>query len=134
MSKLVCEASPQQLAFEHRVQGSDGVLRWVEHRGRTLRDATGKCRAHDRHEYGHHAPALPSSKSSSCIANGWKPRADWQEESPMILNNLLTVIMSYSELGRFALEPSHPSFEAFLEQDQCSPPCQRAAQLSRANY
>src|SRR6185369_3828777 len=33
----------EELAFEHRVQGSDGVLRWVEHRGRALRDATGKA-------------------------------------------------------------------------------------------
>ena len=43
-------------------------------------------------------------------------------------NNLLTVIMSYSELGRFALEPSHPSFEAL---EQINVAAQRAAALTR---
>ncbi len=43
-------------------------------------------------------------------------------------NNLLTVIMSYSELGRFALTPEHPSFEAL---EQINVAAQRAGALTR---
>jgi len=43
-------------------------------------------------------------------------------------SNLLTVIMSYSELGRFALEPNHPAFEALEQIDVAA---RRAGALTR---
>jgi len=116
----------EQLAFEHRVVGSDGVLRWVEHRGRTLRDSAGKAvrmtgtstettRRHELEEQLLHSQRMEATgRLAGGIAHDF--------------NNLLTVIMSYSELGRFALEPSHPSFEAL---EQINVAAQRAAALTR---
>jgi PAS domain S-box-containing protein len=116
----------EELAFEHRVQGSDGVLRWVEHRGRTLRDSAGKAvrmtgtsmdttRRHELEEQLMHSQRMEATgRLAGGIAHDF--------------NNLLTVIMSYSELGRFALEPSHPSFEAL---EQINVAAQRAAALTR---
>jgi len=115
-----------EVAFEYRVLGSDGVLRWVESRGRAFRDDTGKTvrmagtsmdttRRHELEEQLLHSQRMEATgRLAGGIAHDF--------------NNLLTVIMSYSELGRFALEPSHPSFEAL---EQINVAAQRAAALTR---
>jgi PAS domain S-box-containing protein len=115
-----------EVAFEYRVLGSDGVLRWVESRGRAFRDDSGKTvrmagtsmdttRRHELEEQLLHSQRMEATgRLAGGIAHDF--------------NNLLTVIMSYSELGRFALEPSHPSFEAL---EQINVAAQRAAALTR---
>jgi two-component system, cell cycle sensor histidine kinase and response regulator CckA len=115
-----------EVAFEHRVLGSDGVLRWVENRGRAFRDGEGKAvrmagtstdttRRHDLEEQLLHSQRMEATgRLAGGIAHDF--------------NNLLTVIMSYSELGRFASEPSHPAFEAL---EQINVAAQRAAALTR---
>ncbi|HYQ45589.1 MAG TPA: PAS domain-containing protein [Polyangiaceae bacterium] len=115
-----------EVLFEHRVVGSDGVLRWVEHRGRVFRDRAGKptrmagtsmdtTRRHELEEQLLHSQRM---EATGHLAGGIAHD----------FNNLLTVIMSYSELGRFALEPSHPSYEAL---EQINAAAQRAAALTR---
>ena len=115
-----------EVAFEHRVLGRDGTLRWVEHRGRVIRDAAGKAlrmagtsmdttRRHELEEQLLHSQRMEATgRLAGGIAHDF--------------NNLLTVIMSYSELGRFALEATHPSFEAL---EQINVAAQRAAALTR---
>jgi len=115
-----------ELAFEHRVLGSDGTLRWVEHRGRAFRDSEGRAvrmagtstdttRRHELEEQLLHSQRMEATgRLAGGVAHDF--------------NNLLTVIMSYSELGRFALEPSHPAFEAL---EQINVAAQRAAALTR---
>jgi two-component system cell cycle sensor histidine kinase/response regulator CckA len=115
-----------EMAFEHRVLGSDGVQRWVENRGRAFRDSAGNAvrmagistdttRRHELEEQLLHSQRMEATgRLAGGIAHDF--------------NNLLTVIMSYSELGRFALEPSHPSYEAL---DQINVAAQRAAALTR---
>ena len=115
-----------EVLFEHRVVGGDGVLRWVEHRGRVFRDRAGKptrmagtsmdtTRRHELEEQLLHSQRM---EATGHLAGGIAHD----------FNNLLTVIMSYSELGRFALEPSHPSYEAL---EQINAAAQRAAALTR---
>jgi len=115
-----------EVAFEHRVLGNDGSVRWVENRGRAFRDGSGKAvrmagtsmdttRRHELEEQLLHSQRMEATgRLAGGIAHDF--------------NNLLTVIMSYSELGRFNLEPSHPSFEAL---EQISAAAQRAATLTR---
>jgi two-component system, cell cycle sensor histidine kinase and response regulator CckA len=115
-----------EVAFEHRVLGSDGALRWIETRGRVLRDAAGMAvrmagtsmdttRRHELEEQLLHSQRMEATgRLAGGIAHDF--------------NNLLTVIMSYSEIGRFSLEPSHPSFEAL---EQINVAAQRAAALTR---
>ena len=115
-----------EVSFEHRMLGSDGVLRWVEHRGRAFRDDAGKAvrmagtstdttRRHGLEEQLLHSQRMEATgRLAGGIAHDF--------------NNLLTVIMSYSELGRLALDPSHPSFEAL---EQINVAAQRAAALTR---
>lgn len=115
-----------EVALEHRVVGSDGVLRWVEMRGRALRDSAGKIvrmagtsmdttRRHELEEQLMHSQRMEATgRLAGGIAHDF--------------NNLLTVIMSYSELGRASLESSHPSFEAL---EQINVAAQRAAALTR---
>ncbi|HEY0463090.1 MAG TPA: PAS domain-containing protein, partial [Polyangiaceae bacterium] len=115
-----------ELAFEHRVQGNDGALRWIEHRGRALRDGTGKAvrmTGTSTDTSGRHALEEQLMHSQRMEATGRLAVGIAHD-----FNNLLTVIMSYSELGRFALEPSHPSFEAL---EQINVAAQRAAALTR---
>ena len=106
--------------------GADGALRWVEHRGRTLRDSAGNAvrmagtsmdttRRHELEEQLLHSQRM---EATGHLAGGIAHD----------FNNLLTVIMSYSELGRFALEPSHPSYESL---EQINVAAQRAAALTR---
>jgi len=115
-----------EVLFEHRVIGSDSVLRWVEHRGRVFRDRAGRptrmagtsmdtTRRHELEEQLLHSQRM---EATGHLAGGIAHD----------FNNLLTVIMSYSELGRFALEPSHPSYEAL---EQINAAAQRAAALTR---
>src|SRR5450432_407347 len=113
-------------ATEHRVLLPDGSTRWVENRGRSFRDATGRAmrmtgtsmdtsRRHELEEQLLHSQRMEATgRLAGGIAHDF--------------NNLLTVIMSYSELGRFALTPTHPSFEAL---EQISAAAQRAAALTR---
>ena len=120
------QGATSEVAFEYRVLGSDGVLRWVESRGRAFRDETGKTvrmagtsmdttRRHELEEQLLHSQRMEATgRLAGGIAHDF--------------NNLLTVIMSYSELGRFALEASHPSFEAL---EQINVAAQRAAALTR---
>jgi two-component system, cell cycle sensor histidine kinase and response regulator CckA len=120
------QGATAEVAFEHRVVGADGVLRWVENRGRAFRDGEGKplrmagtstdtTRRHELEEQLLHSQRMEATgRLAGGIAHDF--------------NNLLTVIMSYSELGRFALEPSHPSFEAL---EQINVAAQRAAALTR---
>jgi len=115
-----------EVAFEHRVLSSDGVLRWVENRGQAFRDAQGRARRmagttmdttrrHDLEEQLLHSQRMEATgRLAGGIAHDF--------------NNLLTVIMSYSELGRYALDPLHPSFEAL---EQINVAAQRAAALTR---
>jgi len=122
-----CTRGPTaEVAFEHRVLGADGVVRWVENRGRAFRDSQGEAvriagtstdttRRHELEEQLLHSQRMEATgRLAGGIAHDF--------------NNLLTVIMSYSELGRFALEPSHPSFEAL---EQINVAAQRAAALTR---
>jgi two-component system, cell cycle sensor histidine kinase and response regulator CckA len=115
-----------EIAFEHRVVGSDGSLRWVEHRGRAFRDETGTAvrmagtsmdttRRHELEEQLLHSQRM---EATGHLAGGIAHD----------FNNLLTVIMSYSELGRFALDPAHPSYESL---EQINVAAQRAAALTR---
>ena len=115
-----------EIAFEHRVRGADGVTRWVENRGRAFRDVSGTAmrmagtsmdttRRHELEEQLLHSQRMEATgRLAGGIAHDF--------------NNLLTVIMSYSELGRFALSPEHPSFEAL---EQINVAAQRAAALTR---
>jgi len=115
-----------EVAFEYRVRGDDGVVRWVEHRGRAFRNASGTAvrvagtsmdttRRHELEEQLLHSQRMEATgRLAGGIAHDF--------------NNLLTVIMSYSELGRFTLEPSHPSFEAL---EQINVASLRAAALTR---
>ena len=115
-----------ELAFEHRVPGSDGSTRWVENRGRVFRDDAGQAtrmagtsmdatRRHELEEQLLHSQRMEATgRLAGGIAHDF--------------NNLLTVIMSYSELGRFTLDPLHPSFEAL---EQINVAAQRAAALTR---
>ena len=115
-----------EVAFEHRVVGSDGVLRWVENRGRLLRDAAGKAvrmAGTSMDSTGRHALEEQLLHSQRMEATGRLAGGIAHD-----FNNLLTVIMSYSELGRFALESSHPAFEAL---EQINVAAQRAAALTR---
>ncbi|HET7544303.1 MAG TPA: PAS domain-containing protein [Polyangiaceae bacterium] len=115
-----------ELSFEHRVLGSDGTLRWVEHRGRAFRDNEGRTRrmagtstdTTRRHELEEQLLHSQRMEATGRLAGGIAHD----------FNNLLTVIMSYSELGRFALEPSHAAFEAL---EQINVAAQRAAALTR---
>ncbi|HKO53419.1 MAG TPA: PAS domain S-box protein [Polyangiaceae bacterium] len=114
------------VAFEHRVLDGNGVLRWVENRGRAFRDSDGKTvrmagtsmdttRRHELEEQLLHSQRMEATgRLAGGIAHDF--------------NNLLTVIMSYSELGRFSLDPSHPSFEAL---EQINVAALRAAALTR---
>jgi PAS domain S-box-containing protein len=120
------QGATAEVAFEYRVRGDDGVVRWVESRGRAFHDATGKTvrmagtsmdttRRHELEEQLLHSQRMEATgRLAGGIAHDF--------------NNLLTVIMSYSELGRFALEPSHPSHEAL---EQINVAAQRAAALTR---
>ncbi|MEI9940600.1 MAG: PAS domain S-box protein [Pseudomonadota bacterium] len=120
------QGASAEVSFEYRVRGDDGVLRWVESRGRAFRDGAGKTvrmagtstdttRRHELEEQLLHSQRMEATgRLAGGIAHDF--------------NNLLTVIMSYSELGRFALEPSHPSFEAL---EQINVAAQRAAALTR---
>jgi two-component system, cell cycle sensor histidine kinase and response regulator CckA len=113
-------------ASEFRILLPDGSFRWVENRGRAFRDEagralrmTGTCmdtsRRHDLEEQLLHSQRMEATgRLAGGIAHDF--------------NNLLTVIMSYSELGRFALTPTHPSFEAL---EQINVAAQRAAALTR---
>ena len=115
-----------EVAFEHRVHATDGSLRWVESRGRPIRDPNGKAmrmtgtsmdttRRHELEEQLLHSQRMEATgRLAGGIAHDF--------------NNLLTVIMSYSELGRFTLDPNHPSFEAL---EQINAAAQRAAALTR---
>lgn len=115
-----------EIAFEHRVIGSDGALRWVENRGRGFRDEQGNptrmsgtsmeaTRRHELEEQLMHSQRMEATgRLASGIAHDF--------------NNLLTVIMSYAEIGRFTLNSTHPSFEAL---DQINVAAQRAAALTR---
>ena len=115
-----------EVAFEHRVQGGDGTTRWVENRGRVFRDDAGQAvrmagtsmdatRRHELEEQLLHSQRMEATgRLAGGIAHDF--------------NNLLTVIMSYSELGRFTLDPQHPSFEAL---EQINVAAQRAAALTR---
>jgi len=115
-----------EVAVEHRVVGGDGVLRWVENRGRVLRDPAGNAvrmagtsmdttRRHELEEQLLHSQRMEATgRLAGGIAHDF--------------NNLLTVIMSYSELGRFSLEATHPAFEAL---EQINVAAQRAAALTR---
>ncbi|HEX7452168.1 MAG TPA: ATP-binding protein, partial [Polyangiaceae bacterium] len=118
--------SSAEIAFEHRVRGADGVTRWVENRGRAFRDASGNAvrmagtsmdttRRHELEEQLLHSQRM---EATGRLAGGITHD----------FNNLLTVIMSYSELGRFTLSPEHPSFEAL---EQINVAAQRAAALTR---
>jgi len=115
-----------EVAFEHRVVGSDGSLRWVEHRGRAFRNSAGAAvrmagtsmdttRRHELEEQLLHSQRM---EATGHLAGGIAHD----------FNNLLTVIMSYSELGRFALDPSHPAYESL---EQINVAAQRAAALTR---
>jgi len=120
------QGATAEVAFEYRVRGDDGVVRWVESRGRASRDSTGKTvrmagtsmdttRRHELEEQLLHSQRMEATgRLAGGIAHDF--------------NNLLTVIMSYSELGRFALESSHPSYEAL---EQINVAAQRAAALTR---
>jgi PAS domain S-box-containing protein len=115
-----------EVAFEHRIQAADGSLRWVESRGRPIRDAGGKAlrmagtsmdttRRHELEEQLLHSQRMEATgRLAGGIAHDF--------------NNLLTVIMSYSELGRFTLDLNHPSYEAL---EQINVAAQRAAALTR---
>ena len=115
-----------EIAFEHRVVGGDGSLRWIEHRGRAFRDSAGAAvrmagtsmdttRRHELEEQLLHSQRM---EATGHLAGGIAHD----------FNNLLTVIMSYSELGRFALDPAHPSYESL---EQINVAAQRAAALTR---
>jgi len=120
------QGATAEVAFEHRVLGDDGVLRWVEHRGRAFRDSDGNAlrlagtsmdttRRHELEEQLLHSQRMEATgRLAGGIAHDF--------------NNLLTVIMSYSELGRLTLESSHPSFEAL---EQINVAALRAAALTR---
>ncbi|MEO6601908.1 MAG: ATP-binding protein, partial [Polyangiaceae bacterium] len=115
-----------EVAFEHRVHAVDGSLRWVESRGRPIRDARGTAvrmtgtsmdttRRHELEEQLLHSQRMEATgRLAGGIAHDF--------------NNLLTVIMSYSELGRFTLDTNHPSYEAL---EQINVAAQRAAALTR---
>ena len=115
-----------EIAFEHRVPGGDATSRWVENRGRVFRDDAGKAlrmagtsmdatRRHELEEQLLHSQRMEATgRLAGGIAHDF--------------NNLLTVIMSYSELGRFTLDPVHPSYEAL---EQINVAAQRAAALTR---
>jgi PAS domain S-box-containing protein len=115
-----------EVVFEHRVLSSAGTTRWVENRGRAFRDDAGRAvrmagtsmdatRRHELEEQLLHSQRMEATgRLASGIAHDF--------------NNLLTVIMSYSELGRFTLDPAHPSFEAL---EQINVAAQRAAALTR---
>ncbi|MET0795110.1 MAG: PAS domain-containing protein [Polyangiaceae bacterium] len=118
-------ATPE-VAFEHRVHAADGGIRWVESRGRPIRDSNGKAvrmtgtsmdttRRHELEEQLLHSQRMEATgRLAGGIAHDF--------------NNLLTVIMSYSELGRFTLDVNHPSYEAL---EQINVAAQRAAALTR---
>jgi two-component system cell cycle sensor histidine kinase/response regulator CckA len=113
-------------ANEHRVLWPDGSTHWVENRGRSFRNADGRAvrmtgtsmdttRRHELEEQLLHSQRMEATgRLAGGIAHDF--------------NNLLTVIMSYSELGRFALNSTHPSFEAL---EQINVAAQRAAALTR---
>ncbi|HTA88723.1 MAG TPA: PAS domain-containing protein [Polyangiaceae bacterium] len=113
-------------ATEHRILWPDGSTHWVENRGRAFRDADGRAirmtgtsmdttRRHELEEQLLHSQRMEATgRLAGGIAHDF--------------NNLLTVIMSYSELGRFALNSAHPSFEAL---EQINVAAQRAAALTR---
>ncbi|HWZ92263.1 MAG TPA: PAS domain S-box protein, partial [Polyangiaceae bacterium] len=113
-------------ATEHRILHPDGSTRWVENRGRAFRNEAGQAvrmtgtsmdttRRHELEEQLLHSQRMEATgRLAGGIAHDF--------------NNLLTVIMSYSELGRFALSPTHPSFEAL---EQINVAAQRAAALTR---
>ncbi len=122
-----CLRGPQnEVSFEHRVLADDGSTRWVESRGRTFRDEAGRAlrmagtcmdatRRHELEEQLLHSQRMEATgRLAGGIAHDF--------------NNLLTVIMSYSELGRFTLDPNHPSYEAL---EQINVAAQRAAALTR---
>ena len=120
------QGASEEIAFEHRVQGVDRSIRWVENRGRAIRDASGRAvrmagttmdttRRHELEEQLLHSQRMEATgRLAGGIAHDF--------------NNLLTVIMSYSALGRFTLDPNHPSFEAL---EQINVAAQRAAALTR---
>ena len=120
------QGASEEIAFEHRVQGVDRSIRWVENRGRAFRDASGHAvrmagttmdttRRHELEEQLLHSQRMEATgRLAGGIAHDF--------------NNLLTVIMSYSALGRFTLDPNHPSFEAL---EQINVAAQRAAALTR---
>ena len=111
---------------EHRIICADGSVRWIENRGRAFRNPAGRAlrmtgtsmdttRRHELEEQLLHSQRMEATgRLAGGIAHDF--------------NNLLTVIMSYSELGRFALPPAHPAFEAL---EQINVAAQRAAALTR---
>ena len=120
------KGTTDEVAFEHRIFAEGGSLRWVESRGRAMRDENGRpvrmagtsmdtTRRHELEEQLLHSQRMEATgRLAGGIAHDF--------------NNLLTVIMSYSELGRFTLDPNHPSYEAL---DQINVAAQRAAALTR---